>query len=64
MPEGTVKFFDESRGFGFIETNEIQEDVFFHVDDIEGAEPREGHSLKFEIENAVRGPRAKNVELL
>lgn len=62
MPSGTVKFFDGERGFGFIETDESDDDVFFHVDDIEGPAPGEGQAVEFVIEQAPRGPRAKNLK--
>lgn len=61
MAQGKVKFFDGERGFGFIETDDSDDDVFFHVDDIEGAAPREGQVVEFRIEEAPRGPRAKDL---
>lgn len=62
MANGTVKFFDSSRGFGFIETDASSDDVFFHVDDVEGGEPKEGEKLEFDITAGSRGPRAANVK--
>ncbi len=64
MPQGTVKFFHTGKGYGFIETEANDEDVFFHVEDIEGPEPREGQEIEFTIEQAPRGPRAAEIELL
>ncbi len=61
MPTGTVRFFHDRKGYGFIETDAMDDDVFFHVDDIDGPEPREGQEVEFDIEQAPRGPRAKNV---
>lgn len=65
MPTGTVKFFHDWKGYGFIETDAIRDDVFFHVDDVapDQPEPREGDALSFEIHQAPKGPRAVNVEL-
>lgn len=63
MAKGTVKFFNGERGFGFIETDESDDDVFFHVDDIDGPAPREGQAVEFNVEQNPRGPRAKNIQL-
>jgi CspA family cold shock protein len=62
MPTGKVTFFHDRKGYGFIETPASDEDIFFHVEDIEGPEPQEGEELEFEIEDAPRGPRAKQLE--
>lgn len=61
MTNGTVKFFDVHKGFGFIETAALDDDVFFHMDDVDGPDPREGQTVEFTIEQAPRGPRAKGV---
>lgn len=61
MPTGKVTFFHDRKGYGFIETPASDEDIFFHVDDVEGPEPQEGEEMEFEIEDAPRGPRAKEV---
>lgn len=61
MTTGTVSHFDQEKGFGFIETDAHDEDIFFHVRDINGAEPREGQTLEFAIEEAEKGPRAVRV---
>lgn len=63
MPSGTIKFFNAQKGFGFIETDAADDDIFFHVDDVEGPDPREGQTANFTIEQAPRGPRAKNLEI-
>jgi CspA family cold shock protein len=62
MPTGKVTFFHDRKGYGFIETPASDEDIFFHVEDIEGPEPQEGEELEFKIEDAPRGPRAKQLE--
>lgn len=64
MPTGTVKFFHTGKGYGFIESEAFEDDVFFHVEDIDGPEPREGQEIEFDVEQAPRGPRAANIELL
>ena len=65
MPEGTVKFFHDRKGYGFIERNDTDDeddDVFFHMEDIEGPALEEGEEVRFDVEEADKGPRAKNLE--
>ena len=64
MPTGTVAFFNETGGYGFIETDEIDDDVFFQMEDIGGDDLAEGQEVEFEIEQAEKGPRAKNLTRL
>ncbi|WP_306053003.1 cold-shock protein [Natronococcus wangiae] len=64
MPTGTVAFFNDTGGYGFIETDEIDDDVFFHMEDVGGADLEEGQEVEFEIEQAEKGPRAKNLTRL
>ncbi len=61
---GTVKWFDERKGFGFIERSDGERDVFVHFSAIqsEGFRTlREGESVEFEIESSDRGPKAARV---
>ncbi|WP_338484476.1 cold-shock protein [Alkalicoccus halolimnae] len=63
MTQGTVKWFNAEKGFGFIEV-EGQDDVFVHFSAIqeEGFKTlEEGQSVSFEIEQGQRGPQAANV---
>ncbi len=65
MVQGTVKFFHDRKGYGFIErddTDEDDDDVFFHMEDVGGADLEEGEEVEFEVEEADKGPRAVNVE--
>ncbi|QJT11020.1 cold-shock protein [Oceanidesulfovibrio marinus] len=64
--EGKVKWFNDSKGFGFIEYNG-GEDVFVHFSAIQGSgfkSLREGDSVRFEIESSDKGYRAANVEVV
>jgi CspA family cold shock protein len=62
MPTGTVAFFHDRKGYGFIETEESDEDVFFHMEDVGGPDLEEGQEVEFDIEQADKGPRAVNVQ--
>ena len=63
MATGTVKWFDDAKGFGFIEREE-GEDVFVHYSAIVGEGYRslaEGSEVEFDVEEDPKGPRATNV---
>lgn len=64
MKTGTVKWFNNEKGFGFIEV-EGEKDVFVHATSIQGNDAKknlkEGELVQFEIENGPRGPQASNV---
>ena len=63
MPNGRVKWFNGSKGFGFIE-QESGEDVFVHFSAIEGDGFKsldEGQPVSFEITQGPKGPQATNV---
>jgi CspA family cold shock protein len=64
MATGTVDFFNDDAGYGFIETDEADEDVFFHMEDVGGPDLEEGQEVEFDIEAADKGPRAANLERL
>lgn len=64
MAEGRVKWFNEKKGYGFIETDG-QGDVFVHYSAIEGAGFRslnEGEQVQFEVEQGSKGPQAVRVQ--
>jgi len=66
MPNGTVKWFDETKGYGFI-TSEDGGDIFVHYSSIQGGGFKslvESDSVSFEVEQGEKGPKAVNVEKL
>ena len=63
MANGTVKWFNESKGYGFIST-EDGSDVFVHYSSIQGGGYKslaEGDSVSFDIEEGLKGRKAANV---
>ncbi|MGH9019563.1 MAG: cold-shock protein [Acidimicrobiales bacterium] len=62
MATGTVKWFNDEKGFGFIEVPG-QPDVFVHYSEIQGQGRKtlvEGQSVEFDIEQGQKGPTAKH----
>jgi CspA family cold shock protein len=62
MKEGTVKFFNNSKGFGFINIKDSDEDVFVHTSNLID-EIRENDQVTFEVEKGEKGLSAVNVRL-
>ena len=63
MPTGTVKFFNNEKGYGFLSV-EGDEDVFVHYSNIDGSGYRsldEGQTVEFEVGEGRKGPEALNV---
>ncbi len=66
MKQGTVKWFNEEKGFGFIEVAG-EKDIFVHSSSIkkDGFKTlKEGDKVEFEVEDGARGPQAANVVVL
>lgn len=67
MAEGTVKWFNGAKGFGFITPDTGNADVFVHFSAIDGGgyrELNEGQRVSFETEQGPKGPQAKSVRPL
>lgn len=71
MTQGTVDFFNDQGGYGFIKVDDDEEtdldddeDVFYHMEDIGGPDLEEGTDVEFEIEESEKGPRASNLTRL
>jgi CspA family cold shock protein len=66
MPEGQVKWFNEKKGYGFIQ-QDGGKDLFVHFSAIQGdgfKSLKEGQRVTFEIEDSPKGPKAKNVQII
>lgn len=64
MPNGTVKWFNEEKGFGFITPEDGSKDCFVHFSAIQGEgfkKLTEGEKVEFEIVDGQKGPAAQNV---
>ena len=64
MPQGKVKWFDESKGYGFIVPNEGGKEVFVHYSSIQGngfKTLKEGDLVSYELTEGPKGPQATKV---
>ncbi len=62
VKKGTVSFFNESKGFGFIKDMETKQNVFVHVNNVLG-EIKEGNLVTYEVEMGQRGQVAVKVQI-
>ena len=63
--QGKVKWFNQNKGFGFIEREDKEKDVFVHVSAVRDAGMNgldEGQALTFEVEDGPKGPNATNLK--
>lgn len=63
MQEGIVKFFNNTKGFGFIKPSDSGEDIFVHESGLIH-EIRENDRVKFDVERGRKGMNAVNVEIV
>lgn len=67
MATGSIKWFSDEKGFGFIKPDEGNDDLFVHRTGIVGEDHRqlaEGTKVSFEVEQGDKGPKAVNVQLV
>jgi len=63
--EGIVKKWLDDRGFGFIEVDDSDDDVFVHHSELQGTYSLlSGQKVEFEVEDSGKGPRATNVKVI
>ena len=61
MENGTVKWFNHRKGYGFIERENSEKDLFVHHTQVEG-EIRDGDKVEFEVAESEKGPNAVKVK--
>ena len=63
MKKGTIKFFNESKGFGFVVDVETKQDYFVHISGLVD-EVREGDEVEYELKEGRKGMNAVNVKVI
>ncbi|CAL2081058.1 cold-shock protein [Tenacibaculum dicentrarchi] len=63
MNTGIVKFFNDTKGFGFITEEGVEKDHFVHISGLID-EIREGDQVEFDLEEGKKGPNAVNVKVI
>jgi cold shock protein len=62
--QGTVKFFNSEKGFGFIKHNDSAKETFVHVSALNGATINEGDTVEFDLQEGKKGMNAVNVRVV
>ena len=62
MPTGTVKFFNEQKGYGFITPDDGGSDLFIHVSNVADGTLSDGQRVEFEMGQGRKGPEAQSVQ--
>jgi CspA family cold shock protein len=62
--QGTVKFFNTEKGFGFIKHNDSNKETFVHVSGLNGQNIKEGDSVEFDLQEGKKGMNAVNVKVV
>jgi CspA family cold shock protein len=64
MKTGTVKFFNETKGFGFIKDDETGEEIFVHITGLKSQKIRENDQVTFDVVEGKKGVNAVDVTLV
>jgi cold shock protein len=62
--QGTVKFFNAEKGFGFIKHNDSNKETFVHVSGLNGTVLKEGDAVEFDLQEGKKGMQAVNVKVI
>jgi CspA family cold shock protein len=62
--QGTVKFFNAEKGFGFIKHKDSNKETFVHASGLKSPNIKEGDNVEFDLQEGKKGMNAVNVELI
>ena len=62
--QGTVKFFNESKGYGFITNDDTKRDIFLHITGLNGETIQEGDRVEYEETEGKKGVNATDVRIV